>query len=357
MAGNGAKDPISRRAFAGTASALVTSLLALRATGQAIGGAQSSSALASSALASSASASSLSASNAGASGSAQSSESTSLVTQTDVNRLTTQVFVNGKGPYKFIVDTGAERSVLSDTLVAELGLTPSGKAEVQGLILKVATDLVTIDELKYGKFSKQGLKVPVLHRGELGADGCLGLDIINGTRVTFDFKDEVIRIQRAGLAVAPDFGTTVVVVHGTGKGGRLRSNQCTVDGVDTTAFIDTGSEATIGNLALLKAMSPADHPDLGVAQLSGATGGDATGRFTPVKRIQIQGLIFENGTMVISDVPDFDQWGIDAKPAVLIGMDYLRKFASLTIDYRRKEITFELANLQLDKRPPKVMVS
>jgi len=347
MAGIGAKGSISRRAFAGTASALVTSLLAMRAMGQASGAAQSSSAAASSADASSASAPS----------SASSSESTSLATQTDVNRLTTEVFVNGKGPYKFIVDTGAERSVLSDTLVAELGLTPTGRAEVQGLILKVPTDLVTIDELKYGKFSKQDLKVPVLHRGELGADGCLGLDIINGTRVTFDFKDQAIRIQKSGLQVTADWGTTVVVVHGTGKGGRLRSNQCTVDGVDTTAFIDTGSEATIGNLPLLKAMSVADHPDLGVAQLSGATGGDASGRFTPIKRLQIQGLIFENGTIVISDVPNFAQWGIDAQPAILVGMDFLRKFASLTIDYRRKEITFELAKLQLDKRPPKVIVT
>ena len=348
MAGNGAKGSISRRAFAGTASALMTSLLAMRAMGQATSPAQSSS---------TATSSSAAASSSDASSSAASSEQTSLVTQTDVNRLTTEVFVNGKGPYKFIVDTGAERSVLSDTLVAELGLTPTGKAEVQGLILKVPTDLVTIDELKYGKFIKQDLKVPVLHRGELGADGCLGLDIINGTRVTFDFKDQVIRIQRAGLAVATDFGTTVVVVHGSGKGGRLRSNQCTVDGVDTTAFIDTGSEATIGNQSLLKAMSAAEHPDLGAAQLSGATGGDAIGRFTSVKRIQIQGLIFENGTIVISDVPDFDQWGIYANPAILIGMDFLRKFASLTIDYRRKEISFELAKLQVDKRPPKVTVT
>ncbi len=341
MAGKRADGSISRRAFAGTASALVTSLLAMRALGQTSAPAQSGA----------------SASSADASGSAASSESTSLATQTDVNRLTTQVFINGKGPYKFIVDTGAERSCLSDTLVAELGLTPTGKADVQGLILKIETDLVTVTELKYGKFTKQNLMVPVLHRGELGADGCLGLDIINGTKVTFDFKDQAIRIQRAGLQVTADWGTTVVVVHSTGKGGRLRSNLCTVDGVDATAFIDTGSEATIGNRSLLKALSVADHPNLGVAQLSGATGGDAVGQFTPIKQMKIQGLVFENGTIVVSDVPNFAQWGINAQPAILVGMDYLRKFSSLTIDYQRKEITFELAKLQVDQRPPTIFVS
>jgi len=56
-------------------------------------------------------------------------------------------------------------------------------------------------------------------------------------------------------------------------------------------------------------------------------------------------------------VPDFDQWGISTKPAILIGMDYLRKFTSVTIDYRHKEITFELAKASPDTRPPKVTVT
>jgi hypothetical protein len=328
--------PWSRRAFAGGASALLTGLLAASARSQA---SPSSSPPASEA-------------SPEAPG-----ESTSLKTQTDVGRLVTQVFVDGKGPYGFLVDTGAERSVVADSLVAELGLTPTGRANVQGLILKVPTDLVTLGELRYGSFTRQDLVVPVLPRALLGVDGYLGLDIINDTRITFAFKAQSIRIEKPGGRLRTDRDVTVVVIHGTGKGGRLRSNLCLVDGVRATAFIDTGSESTIGNMALLDALPAVDHPNLGPATLEGATGGEASGRLTPVKRIELQNLIFQNGVVVMSDVPDFDRWGISTRPAILIGMDYLRKFASVTIDYRHKEITFELANASPDTHPPKVTVT
>ena len=345
MKGRDAGRPISRRTFAGAASALMTSLLAM--PGWAQEGAASQSA---------ASESAASQGNSGA-GAGASPDVTSLKTQTEVNRLTTEVFVNGKGPYKFVVDTGAERSVLADTVVRDLGLTPSGRANVQGLILKIPTDLVTIDTLRYGSFSREKLVVPVLPSGLLGGDGCLGLDIINGTRITFAFKDQTIRIQKPGSFMATDWDATVVVIRGAGKGGRLRSNVCSVDGVKTVAFIDTGSESTIGNMSLFRALSSGDHPDVGAAILQGATGGEATGRLTPVKIIELQGLLFEDGTIVVSDVPDFDQWGVYSKPAILIGMDFLRKFASVTIDYQHKEITFELARAQINDKPPRVVVT
>ena len=332
MAGTGIIRPWSRREFAGVASALLTGLIAAGARSQT--GAQSSS-----------------------SGSEASGESTSLKTQTDAERMVTEVVVNGKGPYRFLVDTGAERSVVADSLVAELGLTPTGRANVQGLILKVPTDLVTLGELRYGSFIRHGLVVPVLPRALLGVDGYLGLDIINDTRITFAFNAQTIRIEKPGSLMTTDWNATVVVVHGTGKGGRLRSNLCTIDGVKATAFIDTGSESTIGNMALLNALSAVDHPNLGPATLEGATGGEASGRLTPVKKIELQNLIFRNGVVVMSDVPDFDQWGISTRPAILIGMDFLRKFASVTIDYRHKEITFQLAKASPDTRPPKVTVA
>lgn len=337
MAGTRIIGPWSRREFAGAASALMTALSAVRARAQNSAPSASSSASGSSSEAP--------------------GESTSLKTQTEVDRLVTQVFVDGKGPYRFLVDTGAERSVVTDSLVAELGLTATGKANVQGLILKVPTDLVTLGELRYGSFTRHGLVVPVLPRALLGVDGYLGLDIINDTRITFAFKAQTIRIEKPGRWLPTDRDATVVVIHGTGKGGRLRSNLCMVDGVRATAFIDTGSESTIGNMALLNALSAPDHPDLGPATLEGATGGEAGGRMTPVKRIELQNLVFQNGVVVMSDVPDFDQWGISTRPAILIGMDFLRKFASVTIDYRHKEITFELAKASPDTRPPKVTVA
>jgi hypothetical protein len=38
-------------------------------------------------------------------------------------------------------------------------------------------------------------------------------------------------------------------------------------------------------------------------------------------------------------------WGLSRKPALLIGMNYLRQFARVPIDYRIKEIRLDLAGL------------
>jgi len=43
------------------------------------------------------------------------------------NRLTVDTFVNEKGPYNFVVDTGADRSVISEELAKELGLRSASR--------------------------------------------------------------------------------------------------------------------------------------------------------------------------------------------------------------------------------------
>jgi hypothetical protein len=48
---------------------------------------------------------------------------------------------------------------------------------------------------------------------------------------------------------------------------------------------------------------------------------------------------------VIADLQVFDIWGLSPKPALLIGMNYLRQFLIVSIDYGLKEIRFDLASL------------
>ncbi|WP_443749858.1 retroviral-like aspartic protease family protein [Asticcacaulis solisilvae] len=286
----------------------------------------------------------------------QTTEITSLRTRSDSTLLAAEVKVNGR-PYRFIVDTGAERSVLSDTLVNELALEKVGRAHVQGVIRNIPADLVAVKQLDYGTFSKQDMVMPVIPRVLLKADGFLGLDVINNTRVIFDFKHQELRIERSKSMFGPGpADAQVIVIHAPGKAGRLRSNQCVVDGVHTTAFIDTGAELSIGNRALQLALKPDTHPELTPVTLMGVTGGEAVGRLIPIKQISIEELMFTDGDIVISDAPNFEDWGLKDKPAVLIGMDYMRQFASVAIDYRRKEIRFELASAQPDAARPRIMV-
>ncbi|MGA9658832.1 MAG: aspartyl protease family protein [Asticcacaulis sp.] len=281
-------------------------------------------------------------------------ESASLAARTDANsHLTIQVHINGQGPYRFVVDTGAERSVIASNVAAALGLKPGKPVILEGIGGRVTVPTVQVDELSFGPFQRTDLRLPVLPRGNLFADGYLGLDAINGTRVTFDFEHHTLLIEQSRdriKATGPDSAQ----VKARGDDGRLRVFDCMVNSVGAIAFIDTGAEVSVGNKALYNKLISRNHnlDASAIMTLTGVTGGTVLGELIPIYRIRMRDLSFTDGTLVIADVPDFSIWQIkEDRPALLIGMDYLRQFASISIDYRHKEILFELSQSPPHPRP------
>ncbi len=281
-------------------------------------------------------------------------DSASLAARTDAaSHLTVQVHIDGHGPYNFVVDTGAERSVIADTVAAVLNLPSGPPATVHGLIDTMDAPTVQAATVAFGPFVRRDVLLPILPRTTLAADGYLGLDVIDGTRVTFDFKTKTMRVdQPHGYATFgnPDMSTNV---RATGKAGRLQILDCVVDNVPAVAFIDTGAEVSVGNSALLSALKTRHKatPDLGRVTLTGVTGGEMEALVVPVSRIRMAELMFSDGTLAIADVPDFATWNLTRKPALLIGMDYVRQFASVSVDYRAKEFRFELSLAPPNPRP------
>lgn len=273
-------------------------------------------------------------------------DSSTLAARTDANNhLTIAVMINGKGPFRFIVDTGAERSVIAGNVAAALELPPGKSIVLEGIGGRVTAGTVHVETLSFGPFRRSNLNLPVLPRRNLFADGYLGLDVINGTRVTFDFANHAIIIEQPRDSFAAD-GPDTARVRAKGNNGRLRVMDCMVNSVGAIAFVDTGAEVSVGNRALYNKLISRNHSldSSAVMTLTGITGGTVIGELIPIYRIRLRELSFTDGTLVIADVPDFSIWKVkEDRPALLIGMDYLRQFASVTIDYRNKEIRFEIS--------------
>ncbi len=127
---------------------------------------------------------------------------------------------------------------------------------------------------------------------------------------------------------------------------------CGVNGVRASAFIDSGAEISIGNSHLFEALAKGGSRYIGddVIQLLGVTGGAVQGRVTAVERIKLGSIAFSNSVLVIADLPVFDIWGLADKPALFIGMNFLRQTSAVTIDYGRKEFRFKLAQLRIASR-------
>ncbi|MGC9953159.1 MAG: aspartyl protease family protein [Rhizomicrobium sp.] len=269
------------------------------------------------------------------------------------NHLTINVTLNGKGPFRFVVDTGADRSVIAEDVAGLLGLLHQRQVMVEGVVRTIPAQTVRLGNISFGPVSRDNLDVPILPRGLLGADGYLGLDTIDGYRVTLDFKNRALEVSQPRHAqpyswAPPD----EVLVPVAGRFGHLRSISCKADGIRTTAFIDTGAEVSVGNAKLLEALmevSPT-YLKLETVPLTGVTGGVVQGHITTINRVHLNALILDTCNILIADLQIFDLWGLSGTPALLIGMNFLREFSQVSIDYGCKELRFELARLVIARR-------
>ena len=275
------------------------------------------------------------------------------------NHLTVETFINGRGPFRFVVDTGADRSVVSDSVVAALGLAQGADVIVQGIARALPAKSVTLGSLRVGRVHFEDITTPVLPRGLLGCDGYLGLDVIDRQAVTFDFVNQRLTIDRPisrseWIYAAPGHQAVAnAIARADGSDGRLTAVDCTVDDARASAFVDSGAEISIGNTRLfdsLRDSGGAQYLSQQSVHLIGVTGGMVEGRIIAVRDVQLSNMHFRNSVLVISDLPVFDIWGLADRPALFIGMNFLRLTSSFTVDYGRKEYRFKLAQYLMASR-------
>lgn len=263
-----------------------------------------------------------------------------IATKTDSQmRMTVPVHIGDNGPFRFMVDTGAQNSVVSDSLAARLQLPEGRIARVTGIAGSVDVRTVTVDTLALGKRSYYGLIAPVLEERHLGADGIVGVDGLQGQRVMIDFRRNLMTIEeRTGSRTDKDFD---IVVMARRKSGQLIMTDARIDGVQTSVVIDSGAEGSVGNLALQKALGKRGTA-LVPTLLASVTGQTAPANIAMAKRLRIQGMEISNVAIAFADAPPFRVLKLDSKPAILLGMRELRVFPRIAIDFSARRVLFAL---------------
>lgn len=254
------------------------------------------------------------------------------------SRLTVAVRIGERGPFAFLVDTGAERTVLARPLALRLALVPVGKAEIVGIAGTQDVDLVELDTLSLGHRDFHDLVAPLLEQDSLGADGIIGLDGLQGQRVLIDFGRQSLTIGSA-LALGGDRGFEIVVTARR-KSGQLILADALLDGVRTQIIIDTGSDTSIGNRALQQALSRR-HKGATVDLVS-VTGQSITADIGLASEMKLGGLTLTNTLIAFADSPAFAHLGLSRRPALFLGMRQLRLFRRVAIDFSSRTILFDV---------------
>jgi predicted aspartyl protease len=160
--------------------------------------------------------------------------------------------------------------------------------------------------------------------------------------VVLDFKRHLITISRLKeYPVDEDSRTITVTAHG--RNGQLVLTDATVNGIKVFAMIDTGAENTVGNPELRR-MLLGNKPKGPVGELIGVTGSRIPGEASSVPLVRIGKIDLGNMPIVYADPHTFRLFHLDHVPAILIGMDVLRKFNQVAIDFGRKEVRFNVSN-------------
>ena len=265
------------------------------------------------------------------------------------DRMTVPVLVGAHGPYRFLVDTGSDRTSVSSALARHLGL-----AERPGALLHSATGRSTVrmaflPELRTGPRAVRRISAPLLDAADMGADGILGIDSLRSQRVVFDFANRTLSIHSDKAPAVTEEGA--ILVRAKRREGRLVITDAEVDGERVTVVIDTGSSLTIGNAALRRRLDRRGRVEaLRPVDLISVTGAALPGQLAIVRSLEIGGARLEGLNLVFAEAHTFGQLGLDRKPALLLGMNALRGFDQVSIDFAGKTLTLVLPRDRKPKR-------
>lgn len=269
------------------------------------------------------------------------------------DRLTVEVQVNGQGPFAFVVDTGAGRSVLTPAIAQKLSLPPGPDILIHGISSAVTSPTARIDSLQAGEARLGAATLPVLPYERVGADGLLGVDILDRRNVVMDFKKRQLLIRRSQFFSEMTRRADEIAVPVDARFGRLTLTDARVAGARATAFIDSGGGISIGNLALQRAIAARRRRASDLvkpARLLTAGGEVYLGEFRVVPSITLGALQLTNIPMAFADVHIFDVWSLNDRPAALLGADVLKLFARVELDFGSDRVLFKLG--QRDRLTP-----
>jgi predicted aspartyl protease len=252
-------------------------------------------------------------------------------------RMTVPVTIEGKGPFRFMIDTGAQATVITRRISDQLQLKPLGRATVVGMASSESVDMVELDGLEFAARVFDGLNTPLLESQHIGADGILGLDSLQDLRVLIDFRSQQISVDDADK-LGGNRGYEIVV-RARNKLGRLIITSAEIDGVKTAVIIDTGAQGSMGNLALMRKLRARNRDTVTTTDVNGA---QISGQLDFARALVIDRLQLNYIPIMYADGPAFAALGLARKPALILGMEDLRLFDRVAIDFASRKVLFDL---------------
>jgi predicted aspartyl protease len=265
---------------------------------------------------------------------------TDVKARTSETRLSVDVRINGRGPYHFVVDSGADTSVVGLQIAKGQQLPVTTPAILNGMTGSDQVDRVKVESLQLGPTVVRNLELPVLRESDLGGDGLVGIDALAQQRLMLDFERRLIKVEDARIPMKTAPGEIVIVARR--RRGQLILTEVRAVGLPLLAVIDTGAELTIGNTALRDRLLRKHRDKFWTTEGIGVTGVHIQLQMASIDELQVGAITLEDVPIAFADVPPFELFNLSKEPALLLGTDILRIFSRVSLDFRARRVRFQM---------------
>jgi predicted aspartyl protease len=258
--------------------------------------------------------------------------------KTEMNdRMTVAVRLSGSGPYRFLVDTGADRTAISRELATKLNLAAGDPAALHSVSGVSMVGTASVRDLQVTRKMVNIAEAALLESANIGADGILGTDSLKSQRVVFDFAGQTMLVEPSGSFEGPR-EPDAIVIQAKRRSGRLIVTDAAANGHPLTVVVDTGAQVSIGNEALRRQLAAHELVDPAQkVELISVTGEKIVGSYMFIRKIALGGVELKNLAVVFADAHTFKQLKLENKPALLLGMNAMRAFKKVSIDFANRK--------------------
>ncbi|HWK74891.1 MAG TPA: retropepsin-like aspartic protease [Povalibacter sp.] len=260
-------------------------------------------------------------------------------TQLDrVGRIVAPVMINGRGPFRLLVDTGANATTLSTRLADELGIDYRNAPSIMmnGVTGRALVPVASIEQMQAGALILRDQQVPIVDPHIMAnTDGILGIAALTDKQLVVDFRRDLVSIGKSRRL--PSYLT---IIKAKRLAAGLLAAPAFVGRISTIVVIDTGAQRTLGNNALHIALQRS-HGASATVPVRGVTADIAQGTQILVEDIALgRGISVSKSPVTFGDFHVFDLWDLSDQPALILGMDIIGQASVFVIDFRRQEIGF-----------------
>jgi predicted aspartyl protease len=246
------------------------------------------------------------------------------------------IHVNGRGPFDFILDTGAGTSLLSTGLAKRLDVKVVGSKEGDSAGGKVSVFLGKVDSLAVGEIKLRDVDVGIVDLSQIaktiGAniDGDLGYNFLKHFRITIDYGDCQIRLDDPKRVESLSRGAqTEVPIRLAAPAKPLILADVHANGSGPFQFaVDTGTSTTAITPDVAKAVAVESSP------VGPATAGSGQVDVTAgsLQSFQLGGARIDNLPVIVANFFEMLSQTVGVRLDGIVGYNFLRNY-KVVIDY------------------------